>query len=130
MSDSGIFFDHVHILSEDPQSAATWYVDKLGGEILSRLEELDLIQLHVSFQGASIIIRNQRIGEQVSRKSGSQWGSDHFGFYVNGDFDGYCDNLRQKGVAFTLEPVDIRAGVRIAYIAAPDGVSIELLQRK
>jgi len=28
-----MFFDHVHIISEEPESAVTWYVEKLGGKI-------------------------------------------------------------------------------------------------
>jgi hypothetical protein len=34
MPDANILFDHVHLISEGPQAAAAWYVDKLGGEIV------------------------------------------------------------------------------------------------
>ena len=37
--------------------------------------------------------------------------------------------LKAKGVAFTMEPTTIRPGVRIAFLRAPENVSIELLQR-
>jgi hypothetical protein len=29
MPDASIVFDHVHLISEDPRSAASWYQDKL-----------------------------------------------------------------------------------------------------
>jgi len=32
-------------------------------------------------------------------------------------------------VAFTMEPKTIRPGVRIAFLTAPENVSIELIQR-
>jgi hypothetical protein len=38
--------------------------------------------------------------------------------------------LKEKGVAFSLDPVDFNPTTRIAFISAPDGVSIELLNRK
>jgi lactoylglutathione lyase len=37
--------------------------------------------------------------------------------------------LKQKGVPFTMEPKTIRPGVRIAFLTAPQNVSIELIQR-
>ncbi len=130
MRDANIVFDHVHLISEDPQSVASWYVDKLGGKIIATHEIRGAPQVVVAFDGATMIVRGQRTGEQPGRKHGLQWGTDHFGFHVHGDFDGFCDDLRKKGVRFTVDPVDFTPNVRIAFIEAPDGVVIELLQRK
>ena len=40
----------------------------------------------------------------------------------------YCENLREKGVRFNVEPWQFIPGCIICYVAAPDGVSIELIQ--
>ena len=125
-----IFFDHVHFISEDPQSAASWYVEKLGGKIISNKEVLGAPLIFVAFEEAFLIIRGRRPGEQVDSKQGLQWGIDHFGFRVQGDFDSYCEALKKKGVVFSVEPKDFSATTRIAFIDAPDGVSVELLVRK
>ncbi|MEE9556225.1 MAG: VOC family protein [Candidatus Adiutricales bacterium] len=130
MPDDNIVFDHVHLISEDPRSAAEWYADKLGGRIIGSAEIRGAPQVIVAFEGATIIVRGQRTGEEAAGKPGLQWGTDHFGFSVKGDFDGFCDDLKKKGVTFTLDPVDFTPTVRIAFIEAPDNVSIELLQRK
>lgn len=127
---STIVFDHVHLISEDPRSAAEWYADKLGGRIIGSAEIRGAPQVIVAFEGATIIVRGQRTGEEAAGKPGLEWGTDHFGFSVKGDFDGFCDDLKKNGVAFTLDPVDFTPTVRIAFIDAPDNVSIELLQRK
>lgn len=127
---STIVFDHVHLISEDPRSAAEWYADKLGGRIMGSAEFRGAPQVIVSFEGATIIVRGQRTGEEAAEKPGLEWGTDHFGFSVKGDFDGFCDDLKKNGVTFTLDPVDFTPTVRIAFIDAPDNVSIELLQRK
>jgi hypothetical protein len=45
-----------------------------------------------------------------------------------GDLTAFCDELRAKGVAF---PVALKKGVGgslLCYVAAPDGVSIELME--
>lgn len=130
MPDDNIVFDHVHLISEDPRSAAEWYADKLGGRIIGSAEIRGAPQVIVAFEGATIIVRGQRTGEEASGKPGLEWGTDHFGFSVKGDFDGFCDDLKKNGVTFTLDPVDFTPTVRIAFIEAPDNVSIELLQRK
>jgi hypothetical protein len=47
MRDVRVVFDHVHIISEDPQSAASWYVDKLGGEIIAFIEAPDGVSIEL-----------------------------------------------------------------------------------
>ena len=54
MSKSAIAFDHIHIISEDPQTAAAWYVDMLGGEITNSAELRGAPQICVEFDGASL----------------------------------------------------------------------------
>lgn len=129
MAEHGIAFDHVHLISENAQASATWYVDKLGGEIAGRKEAGGAEQILIRFEGATLIIRGERTGEETGVKSGQQWGADHFGFGVRGDFAGFCNELKARGVRFAVEPKDASPGVRIAFIEAPDGVRIELLQR-
>ncbi|RJQ58601.1 MAG: VOC family protein [Desulfobacteraceae bacterium] len=130
MSKATIVFDHVHLVSTDPNATASWYVDKLGGKITGSGEVGGAPQIYVTFEGAVLIVRGERPGERATGKQGLTWGADHFGFHVQGDFDGFCDNLKSKGVVFTRGPVDFSPSLRLAFIEAPDGVSIELLQRR
>lgn len=130
MSESSIAFHHNHFISEDPKAAATWYAEKLGGRIIGGEKALDAPSIMVTFKGIMLIIRARNEGEEIGKKAGLEWGVDHYGFHVDGDFDGYCDELKEKGVTFTLDPVNLNPNLRIAFIEAPDNVSIELLQTK
>ena len=130
MPNVSITFDHVHLVSQDPHATASWYVDKLGGAIARSGEVKGAPQIYVSLGDATIIVRGRRPAEQAGDKPGLEWGIDHFGVRVKGDFDGFCAGLRAKGVAFSLEPTDFNPTTRIAFIHAPDGVSVELLNRK
>ena len=130
MPDATLGFDHVHLVAKDPQATANWYVDKLGGAITRSLDVKGAPQIYVSLGGFIIIVRGQRPAERAAQKPGLEWGIDHFGLRVKGDFDGFCSALRRKGVAFSLEPTDFNPTTRIAFINAPDGVSVELLKRK
>ena len=130
MGNANIAFDHVHLISQDPHATAAWYVDKLGGDIARSGDVRGAPQVYVAFNGATIIVRGQRPGEQAEQKGGLEWGADHFAFQIREDFDGFCAGLRQKGVKFTLEPMHFTPTTRIAFIEAPDGVSIELVHRQ
>ena len=140
MSNAEIVFQHIHLISEDPQSAAAWYVGMLGGRIAGESEVRGAIQIAVAFEGATLLVRGQRPGERPGPKnslrafkdyvSHDQWGTDHFGFTVQGDLDAFCDEAKAKGATFSVDPYDFVPGTRIAYIEAPDDVSIELVQAK
>ncbi len=130
MPEASLAFDHIHVVAKDPHAAAGWYVDKLGGQIVRSADVRGAPQIYVSLGGFIIIVRGQRPPERAADKSSLEWGIDHFGLRVKGDFDGFCSGLRRKGVAFSLEPTDFNATTRIAFIQAPDGVSVELLNRK
>ena len=140
MSGAQIAFDHVHIICKDPDAAAKWYADMLGGTITRRGEARGAPQITVQFEGARILVRGQRPGEQPGDKntlqsfdnfvSHDQWGTDHFGFTVAGDLIAFCDTIREKGGEFSVEPYEFVPGTRIAYLAGPDNVTIELVESK
>ena len=136
-----IAFDHIHLISRDPQAAANWYRDMFGGEVTSIQESLrGAPQIDVRVGGMTIVIRGQRPGEQpVDTKpmqhfdgysSHDEWGTDHFGFTYRGDLLAFCNELKQKGVRMAVEPWEFKPGMVLCYVSAPDGVSIELIQKR
>ena len=130
MPDISLAFDHVHLVAKNPQATADWYVDKLGGKVARSLDVKGAPQIYVSFNGFIVIVRGERPAEAARDKPGLEWGVDHFGVRVKGDFDRFCSGLKSQGVAFSMEPTDINPQTRIAFINAPDGVSVELLNRR
>ena len=137
-------FDHIHLISADPKAAARWYEDILGGEILADYTLRDAPQINVRVGGMTVIIRGRRPGEEpVATRtmadfgadaerysSHNEWGTDHFGYTYRGDLASFCDALRAKGAEFSVEPWEFSPGGLICYLAAPDGVSIELVQAR
>ena len=131
-------FDHIHLLSDNPQAAADWYCEMLDGLIEKSEIVRDAPSINIRLGGLLVIIRGKRLGENPNTPSGIQlfdqfsshneWGVDHFAFKYNGDLKAYCTELRKKGVGFNVEPWDFLPGIPICYVAAPDGVSIELIQ--
>jgi catechol 2,3-dioxygenase-like lactoylglutathione lyase family enzyme len=131
MPNPAITFDHVHLISKNVSATAQWYVDKLGADIVRTTEVRGAPQTYLQIgDGSMLIVRGERPGETATDKPGSSWGVDHFGVRVKGDFDAFCAGLKAKGVAFSVEPRDNSPTTRLAFINAPDGVSVELLSRK
>ena len=138
MSNPAFKFDHVHIISENPRAAAEWYVEMFGAPLVADTIARGAAQIFVELGGTTILIRGQRPGEDPvparpiqpygDFSSHNSWGTDHFGFMYRGDLAAFCDGLRAKGVRF---PVELKRGVNgslLCYVAAPDGVSIELME--
>jgi len=138
MTNPAFKFDHVHIISEDPHASAAWYVEMFGATIAADTIARGAPQIFVELGGMTILIRGRRPGEApvaarpiqpyADFSSHNTWGTDHFGFMYDGDLAALHDRLRAKGVSF---PVELKKGVGgslLCYVAAPDGVSIELMQ--
>ena len=137
--DEGLAFDHIHLISRDPKAAADWYREMFGGKVTTVQENLrGAPQLDVQVAGMTIVIRGQRPGEQPAEtlpmrdfdgySSHNEWGTDHFGFSYRGDLRAFCAELKRKGVRMAVEPWEFKPGMVLCYVAAPDGVSIELIQ--
>jgi len=138
MSNPAFKFDHVHIISENPKASADWYVEMFGAMIVADTVARGAPQIFVGLGGMTILIRGRRQGEAPVAaqpiqpysdfSSHNTWGTDHFGFLYEGDLTAFCAELRAKGVSF---PVELKKGVNgnlLCYVAAPDGVSIELME--
>jgi catechol 2,3-dioxygenase-like lactoylglutathione lyase family enzyme len=138
MSNPVFTFDHVHIISENPHEAAAWYVEMFGATIAADTVARGAPQIFVELGGMTLLIRGRRPGEDPvparpirqygDFSSHNAWGTDHFGFLYRGDLEALCAGLRAKSVTF---PVELKRGVGgslLCYVAAPDGVSIELMQ--
>ena len=132
-------WDHVHLISRDPYAAVEWYRDVLGAEVTRVQEDLrGAPQIDVSVGGRTVVIRGIRPGEApadarpithfTDYSSHNARGIDHFGLTYRGDLRAFCDTLKARGVQMAIEPWEFKPGVVLCYLAAPDGVSIELIQ--
>lgn len=138
MSDERLTFDHVHIISEDPVASAAWYVEIFDATITANYKLRGAPQIHVALGGMTVIIRGKRSGEDPSKanqishfgdfSSHNKFGTDHFGFTFNGDLKAFCEEIREKGATFAIEPWAFSPESFLCYLDAPDGVSIELMQ--
>jgi catechol 2,3-dioxygenase-like lactoylglutathione lyase family enzyme len=139
MSNPALAFDHVHIISKNPHETAQWYVDKLDAMIKADSVARGAPQIFVSLGGVTLLVRGKRDGEAPAAaddfrdfgtfSSHDRWGVDHIGFVHDGDLGAYCQELETRGVRFSVPLKEGVGGLKLCFIEAPDGVSIELVQR-
>jgi len=139
MTNPAFTFDHVHIIAEDPHQSANWYVEKLGAVIRKDTMTRGAPQIYVELGGMMLLVRGKRPGEEPATpdtfrdygdfSSHNRWGADHIGYAYDGDLAAYCRELEANGVTLSVPFKENPNGVNLCFIAAPDGVSIELVQR-
>jgi catechol 2,3-dioxygenase-like lactoylglutathione lyase family enzyme len=122
--------DHIHLICPDIESTKNWYCDVLGGKVTFEGAFKGNKVYYVELGGFNIILIEQLPGEKpLPATLQTKEGIDHFGLAVE-DMQAAVDDLKSKGVNFVAEPVEIRPGLKIAYIEGPDKVRIELSERK
>src|ERR1700752_811310 len=121
-------WDHIHLRTPEPESTATWFERMLGAEVVRTMQE-GKPRIDLKLGGANIFIAPVETGDGVNAAPTTPYrGLDHFGLSVRG-VDAIAAALKAKGVEFPREPTTVRPGVRVCFIRAPEGVSIELLDR-
>jgi catechol 2,3-dioxygenase-like lactoylglutathione lyase family enzyme len=121
-------WDHIHLRSPDPEATARYYERMFGAEVLRSMQQ-GKPRIDLKLGGINIFIAAVVAGDGVNPPPTTPYqGLDHFGLTVSG-IDAVVAELKAKGAEFTREPTTVRPGVRVAFLRAPEGVSIELLER-
>ena len=122
--------NHLHFRSEDPDAAAKFYCDNFGAEITGErpLSTTKSIMLGLNGQTLMTISGRAEGEDPVLGSTEPRYGLDHFGFEVD-DMEEVAAHLRSNGVKFNCEPWTMPSGSMVAFIEAPDKVSVEIIQR-
>ena len=121
-------YDHIHLRSPNPEATAQYYERMFGAEVIRTMQQ-GKPRIDLKLGGANIFIAPVAPGEGVNPPPATPYqGLDHFGLTVSG-IGAVVAELKGKGAEFTREPTTVRPGVRVAFLRAPEGVSIELLER-
>jgi methylmalonyl-CoA/ethylmalonyl-CoA epimerase len=123
------WYDHVHLISADPVKTSQFYEEMFGAEKINQRELPGgglSIELHIS--GSRILIMKTQ-SPLATPPDKINAGLEHFGLKTD-DIEAAVTDLKAKGVKIRDEVREIRNGVKIAFIWAPDNVLIELVEMK
>ena len=122
--------NHLHFRSADPDGAARFYCDNFGAVITGERPLSTTKSITLELNGRPLMtISGRAEGEDPTPGSTEpRYGLDHFGFEVD-DMEAAAANFRANGVHFICEPWTMPSGSTVAFIEAPDQVSVEIIQR-
>jgi catechol 2,3-dioxygenase-like lactoylglutathione lyase family enzyme len=126
--------DHIHIYSEDPAGSVRFYETCFGAQAIGRTRTSHGGAMHfLRLGGLALVLApyppHARPGMPSTYADGAcqpSIGIAHFGLQVD-DLPDAVATVRRRGATILSEPRE-HAGLRFAYVGAPDGVVIELLQ--
>ena len=123
-------YNHLHFRSEDPDAAAKFYCDNFGAVITSERPLSTTKSINLELGGHPLMtISGRAEGEDpIPGSNEPRYGLDHFGFEVD-NMEEAAGHLRTNGAHFLCEPWTMPSGSMVAFIEAPDHVSVELIQR-
>jgi lactoylglutathione lyase len=119
--------DHIHLRSADSEQAAKFYIDILNGTEKSRSEVGGRLRVVVELNGLTLFIEQAPPGAGIAPEA-PFIGIEHLAVLVD-NLEAAATDLRDRNIPFVSEPMEMRPGVRAAFIKAPDNVLIELIQR-
>jgi lactoylglutathione lyase len=111
-----LLYDHVHMSVPDPQAAAQWYHQHLGGEFVDGRDD------RLLFGTTRVMFLR---GEDRLPSAGSV--IDHLGFSV-ADLDATLGAVEAAGATIAAPVRDVEGLFRFAFVDDPWGVRIEILQ--
>ena len=124
------WYDHVHLISPDPVKTAEFYENMFNAK---RVSVSDLgagrVSVMLDLNGTRVLVMNPTVqpGTEPSDRV-DDYGLEHFGIETD-NLETAVAELKAKGVKFKEEIREIRPGVRISFLWAPENVLIELLER-
>ncbi|MDO8671403.1 MAG: VOC family protein [Dehalococcoidia bacterium] len=122
-------FDHLHFKCSDLDAMVKFLVDNFGGAEAYRRTSASGLTAVVKLAGQSLLISEKGPNDLIAIDSSvRRFGLDHWGLLVK-DLDAAYEDLKAKGVQFSMPPASSPTGVKYTFAIGPDNSQIELVQR-
>ena len=127
--------DHLHIYAEDPEASARFYQRHFEAREVHRNENRNGdLRLFLALGDQIVVVGSFPAGMTPAPPPDpgdgayvQGFGVSHFGLRVS-NLASAIEELSAAGVRILADPCQEASGLKYAYIAAPDGVVIELTQ--
>ncbi len=116
---ANLTIDHLHVYASDPRATADSYVRLFGASQRGEKETVNGLRVVLDLSGVTLF---------VEQAPGDQMGVDHIGM-ATGNLDASLARIEAEGGRILVPARDMAPGLRIAFVEAPDGQRVEILQR-
>ncbi len=132
---STVRFDHIHLRCSDPEATARFFETMFGAEATRGVYPPGTLypgqaRIMLRVGGQKVLIAPTHPHDPMTPAPAfPYYGLEHFGFTVE-DLDATVAELRSKGAEIAVGPVTRDAGVYLAFVRGPDGIMVELVQKR
>ena len=132
---STVRFDHIHLRCSDPEATARFFETMFGAEAARGVYPPGTLypgqaRIMLRVGGQKVLIAPTHPHDPMTPAPAfPYYGLEHFGFTVE-DLDATVAELRSKGAEIAVGPVTRDAGVYLAFVRGPDGIMVELVQKR
>jgi lactoylglutathione lyase len=128
-------FDHLHLRSPDPDTTARFFETMFGAEVTRSTYPPGTLypgQMRIMMKvgGQKVLIAPTHPQDPMTPAPAfPYYGLEHFGFTVE-NLDTTIAGLRAKGADVAVGPLTRDAGTYLAFIRGPEGIMVELVQKR
>jgi len=122
-------WDHIHIVCGDVEAAVKFFADNFKGKEISREEVRGFPLVRLEIMGLVVAFVGTQPQSPMLQPGKGNRGLDHMGFRVD-NLDKTLEELKAKGVTLNAGPGITGSGLKYAFINGPEGIRIELIERK
>ncbi len=119
--------DHIHLRGHDPEAAAEFLHRNFDVEIVERLQVRGLPGMVLRLGAVTLFVEGATEAMPCAPAMPFR-GIEHVCVRVS-DIEAHVARLARNGVDLHTVIQDVRPGVRIAYVEAPGGIIIEMVER-
>jgi len=118
--------DHTHLTSPDPEKTVEFYTEVMGAKVIGKQEALGSQMFELDLGGIPVRVSSKTGADEAW--TGLRHGLHHLGLAVD-NIEKTAAELKSKGAEFVVEPTQLRPGLKFAFIKAPDGVLLEVIEK-
>ena len=121
--------DHIHFRCEDVTVTVDFYVKMFDAKVVRHFDGKFLSITWVQLSDVTLCLspKPKNMENEVTADPFT-WGVYQIGLTVD-NMEVTFKALKDKGAEFEGDPIKVDSGITIAYMKAPDGVQIELLEK-
>ena len=124
---SVIQLDHIHMRGRDPEAVADFLSRHFDFEIVDRMQVRDLPRVVLRLGELTVFIEGATEGTPGVPAMPFR-GIEHICLRTP-DIAARAERLERAGVPLLSPVSEIRPGVKVAFVQAPDGILVELIER-
>ncbi len=121
-------FEHVHYRCSDLDETRRFYCDVMGAEYLDTVELSNGRRIMKLNLGGVLLFFSPAAEARSAEPASERMGAYHIAFFVD-DLEQAVAYYKKRGARFAVESYMASPTLKVAFIEAPDGMQIELMER-